>query len=52
MDIKEAELLREGAAEHWYYRSKARAVEKLLHGATRHTVLDVGAGRAFFRDIF
>ncbi len=48
MDIKEAALLRENAADHWYYRSKARAVERLLRGTTPRTVLDVGAGSGFF----
>ncbi len=48
MDIKEADLLRENAADHWYYRNKARAVEQLLRGTAPRTVLDVGAGSGFF----
>ena len=28
MDVKETELLRGNVADHWYYRSKARAVER------------------------
>ncbi len=48
MDVKEADLLRGSAAEHWYYASKARAVEKLLDGSQARTVLDVGAGSGFF----
>ena len=48
MDVKEAELLRGNAADHWYYRSKARAVERLLSGLRPHVVLDFGAGSGFF----
>jgi 2-polyprenyl-3-methyl-5-hydroxy-6-metoxy-1,4-benzoquinol methylase len=48
MDIKESALLRENAADHWYYRSKSQAVERLLRGADARTVLDVGAGSGFF----
>jgi 2-polyprenyl-3-methyl-5-hydroxy-6-metoxy-1,4-benzoquinol methylase len=48
MDVKEAELLRGNAADHWYYRSKARAVERLLSGLHARVVLDVGAGSGFF----
>lgn len=48
MDIKEADLLHENAADHWYYRNKARAVEQLLRGTAPRTVLDVGAGSGFF----
>lgn len=48
MDVKEAELLRGNAADHWYYRNKARAVERLLAGVPSRVVLDVGAGSGFF----
>lgn len=48
MDIKERAQLGERADEHWYYRSKARAVERLLRGVTPRKVLDIGAGSGFF----
>ncbi len=48
MDIKEAALLGETATDHWYYRSKAQAVERLLCGAAPRKLLDVGAGSGFF----
>lgn len=48
MDIKERAQLGERADEHWYYRSKARAMERLLRGVTRRIVLDIGAGSGFF----
>jgi SAM-dependent methyltransferase len=48
MDVKEAELIRGDAADHWYYRNKARAVERLLEGRKSRCVLDVGAGSGFF----
>ncbi len=48
MDLKETEILGEGAAGHWYYRSKARAMMKLLGPNAPTRVLDVGAGSGFF----
>ncbi len=48
MDVKEAELLRGPPQQHWYYRNKARAVEKLLDGRRVGTLLDIGAGSGFF----
>ncbi|MDR3388650.1 MAG: methyltransferase domain-containing protein [Rudaea sp.] len=48
MDIKERAQLGESADEHWYYRSKARAVERLLLGTQARKILDVGAGSGFF----
>lgn len=48
MDVKETELLRGNVADHWYYRSKARAVERLLSGLRPRIILDVGAGSGFF----
>jgi 2-polyprenyl-3-methyl-5-hydroxy-6-metoxy-1,4-benzoquinol methylase len=48
MDIKERALLRENADEHWYYRSKAKALARLLGDVTQRNVLDVGAGSGFF----
>src|SRR5436305_5622687 len=48
MDLKESNLLRERVAEHWYYRSKARFVARLLHGLRPRRILDIGAGSGFF----
>lgn len=48
MDIKEAEQLRGSEAEHWYYRSKLKALRRLLHGFAPSKILDVGAGSGFF----
>ena len=48
MDVKETELLRGNAADHWYYRNKALAVERLLCDLRARVVLDVGAGSGFF----
>jgi 2-polyprenyl-3-methyl-5-hydroxy-6-metoxy-1,4-benzoquinol methylase len=48
MDIKETEILGADAGNHWYYHSKADAVERCLHGVPYETVLDVGAGSGFF----
>src|SRR5215831_598050 len=48
MDIKESAILGADAASHWYYRSKAEAVERCLDGIEFQAVLDVGAGSGFF----
>jgi SAM-dependent methyltransferase len=48
MDVKETDLLRGSAAEHWYYLDKAYAVERLLSGLRARTILDIGAGSGFF----
>ena len=48
MDLKEADILGESVSQHWYYRSKAAAVTRLLAGARFHTVLDIGAGSGYF----
>ncbi|HEY2395394.1 MAG TPA: methyltransferase domain-containing protein [Rudaea sp.] len=48
MDIKETEILGADAENHWYYRSKAEAVERCLHGVAFDSVLDVGAGSGYF----
>jgi SAM-dependent methyltransferase len=48
MDIKETEILGADAGSHWYYRSKAEAVERCLRGVAFDTVLDVGAGSGYF----
>lgn len=48
MDIKETEILGADAGRHWYYRSKAEALEKCLDGVCFRSVLDVGAGSGYF----
>ena len=48
MDVKETELLRGNIADHWYYRSKARVVERLVSGLRPRIILDIGAGSGFF----
>ncbi len=47
MDLKEQQLLGEGAALHWYYRAKADALDQVVSQVPA-TVLDVGAGVGFF----
>jgi 2-polyprenyl-3-methyl-5-hydroxy-6-metoxy-1,4-benzoquinol methylase len=48
MDLKEADILGARIAEHWYYKSKAAAMMRLLGSARPTRVLDVGAGSGFF----
>jgi SAM-dependent methyltransferase len=48
VDLKEVDILGDHIAEHWYYRSKAKAVQGLLEPAAVGTILDVGAGSGFF----
>ncbi len=48
MDLKETDILGEKINEHWYYRSKAKAMMRLLSNLKVSTVLDVGAGSGFF----
>ena len=47
MDLKERQLLSEGAAQHWYYRAKADALDRIV-SQVPGTVLDVGAGAGLF----
>jgi len=48
MDLKESTLLRDRAADHWYYRSKAKFVTQLLQDLHPRKILDIGAGSGFF----
>lgn len=48
MDLKELEILGADVAAHWYYRSKARALRRMLGPAAPARILDVGAGSGFF----
>ncbi|MGE0425095.1 MAG: methyltransferase domain-containing protein [Reyranellaceae bacterium] len=48
MDLKEEEILGGDIGRHWYYRSKAAALECLSRRLVVRTILDVGAGSGFF----
>ncbi len=48
MDLKETEIPGEDIAEHWFHRSKAKAMMRLLGAFKLSIVLDVGAGSGFF----
>jgi SAM-dependent methyltransferase len=48
MDLKETDILGEGISKHWYYRSKAKAMMKMLGAHRPLSILDVGAGSGFF----
>lgn len=48
MDLKEVDILGDAIGAHWYYRSKAAAVRKILQATEPGTILDVGAGSGFF----
>ena len=48
MDIKETSILGAAISTHWYYRSKAAAMMRLLGPSGPVKVLDVGAGSGFF----
>lgn len=48
MDLKETDILGDSISQHWYYRSKAKAMNRLLGKAQPSTILDVGAGSGFF----
>lgn len=48
MDLKEIDILGSDIDTHWYYRSKANAMMRLLDAVNPSMVLDVGAGSGFF----
>lgn len=48
MDLKEEEVLGEFVEQHWYYRSKAAALLRLVAPLQAYRILDVGAGSGFF----
>lgn len=48
MDLKETDILGDNISHHWYYRSKAKAMTRLLEETQPSTILDVGAGSGFF----
>ena len=48
MDLKETAILGDHADRHWYYRSKATAVQQYINAVRPTGILDVGAGSGFF----
>lgn len=48
MDLREQDILGPTISDHWYYRSKARAMAAMLGGRTPRSILDIGAGSGFF----
>jgi 2-polyprenyl-3-methyl-5-hydroxy-6-metoxy-1,4-benzoquinol methylase len=48
LDVKEEETLGQVLDEHWYYRSKGRALDAMLRGRSFGTLLDIGAGSGIF----
>jgi len=48
VDLKESAILGDGAAAHWYYASKGRALLEMIKGLRVETVLDIGAGSGVF----
>ena len=48
MDLKEEDILGADIAQHWYYRSKAAALRRVVADVNPQRLLDVGAGSGFF----
>ena len=48
MDLKEEDILGADIGRHWYYRSKAAALHRMVEGLAPRRLLDVGAGSGFF----
>jgi len=48
MDLKEEKILGGAVGEHWYYASKAAALNRYLAGILYRRSLDVGSGSGFF----
>ena len=48
MDLKEEDILGADIGRHWYYRSKAAALRRMVGGLDARRILDVGAGSGFF----
>lgn len=48
MDLKESHILGPELVDHWYYRSKAAAMMKLLQVPVPSVILDIGAGSGYF----
>jgi 2-polyprenyl-3-methyl-5-hydroxy-6-metoxy-1,4-benzoquinol methylase len=48
MDLKEEDILGGDIGRHWYYRSKAAALSRMVGALRPQRLLDVGAGSGFF----
>ena len=48
MDLKEEDILGADIGRHWYYRTKAAALRRMVRGLGPRRILDVGAGSGFF----
>jgi len=48
MDLKEEDILGSDIGRHWYYRSKAAALSRMVGALAPQRLLDVGAGSGFF----
>jgi SAM-dependent methyltransferase len=48
MDLKEEDILGNDIRRHWYYRSKAAALRRMVGPLRPQRLLDVGAGSGFF----
>jgi 2-polyprenyl-3-methyl-5-hydroxy-6-metoxy-1,4-benzoquinol methylase len=48
MDLKEEDILGSDIGRHWYYRSKAAALRRMVGPFAPKRLLDVGAGSGFF----
>lgn len=48
MDLKEADIIGPDPLGHWYYKSKAQAMARLIGREQPSVILDVGAGSGFF----
>lgn len=48
MDVKEIDILGDTIDNHWYYKSKAKALLHFVGHENISTILDIGAGSGFF----
>lgn len=48
MDLKEEDILGADIGRHWYYRSKAAALRRMVGPLASKHILDIGAGSGFF----
>ncbi len=48
MDLKEEDILGAEIGRHWYYRSKAAALRRIVAPLRPRRLLDIGAGSGFF----
>lgn len=48
MDLKEEDILGADIGRHWYYRSKAAALRRMVGPLKPQRLLDIGAGSGFF----